>query len=138
MNVSSLQLDYASAEALLSQLPLLERVNMRGCGLTDAEMDRLRQAFPQTLLVWDREIAGLRVSTDSVEIDLSGRQISDPAQVESVLTSFPRLERVIMSDCGLDNETMDALNRRHEDIRFVWTGYLRWFPVRPDALYFYL
>ena len=137
LNLSSLQLDYASAEALLSQLPLLERVNMRGCGLTDAEMDRLRQAFPQTLLVWDREIAGLRVSTDSVEIDLSGRQISDPAQVESVLASFPRLERVIMSDCGLDNETMDALNRRHEDIRFVWTVYFRWFPVRTDALYFY-
>ena len=137
LDLSSQQLDYASAEALLSQLPLLERVDMRGCGLTDDEMERLRQAFPQTLLVWDREVAGLRFPTDSVEIDLSGRKIHDPWEVESVLTSFPRLERVIMSNCGLDNETMDALNRRHEDIRFVWTVYIRFYPVRTDALYFY-
>lgn len=137
LDLSSRELDYASTEALLRRLPLLEQVDMRGCGLTDAEMIRLSQSFPQTLLLWDMEVAGLRFPTDSVEIDISGQKVSDPGEVESLLSCFPRLERVIMSDCGLDNETMDALNRRHEDVRFVWTVYFRWWPVRTDALYFY-
>lgn len=137
LDLRNRKMDFASAEALLSWLPLLEQADMRGCGLTDEEMIRLTKGFPQTLLVWDMEVAGLRFPTDSVEIDISGRPVSDPEEVESVLSCFPRLERVIMSDCGLDDETMDALNRRNEDIRFVWTVYFRWFPVRTDALFFY-
>lgn len=137
LDLSAAQLDYDSVEALLSWLPLLEEVNMRGCGLTDAEMIRLTERFPQTLLIWDMEVAGLRFSTDSTEIDISRQQVSAPEEVEAVLSCFPRLERVIMSDCGLDDETMDALNRRYDGIRFVWTVYFRWFPVRTDALYFY-
>ena len=137
LDLRTTQMDYASAGALISQLPLLEKVDMRGCGLTDEEMIRLTKSFPQTLFVWDMEVAGLKFPTDSTEIDISGQRVSDPAEVESLLSCFPRLERVIMSDCGLDDETMDALNRRHEDIRFVWTVYVRWWPVRTDALYFY-
>lgn len=137
LDLSSVEMDYARAEALFSQLPLLEKVDMRGCGLTDEEMIRLTEQFPQTLFIWDLEVAGLSFPTDSVEIDISGQRVSDPAEVESLLSCFPRLERVIMSDCGLDDETMDALNRRHEDVRFVWTVYFRWWPVRTDALYFY-
>lgn len=137
LDLSSVEMDYASAEAMISQLPLLEEADMRGCGLSDEEMIRLTQTFPQTLFIWDMEVAGLRFPTNSTEIDISGQQVSDPEEVESVLACFPRLERVIMSDCGLDNETMDALNQRHEQIRFVWTLYFRGHPVRTDALYFY-
>ena len=137
LDLSSIEMDYASAEALFSRLPLLEEVTMRGCGLTDEEMVRLTKTYPQTVFVWDMEVAGLRFSTDSTELDISGQQISGPDEIESVLSCFRRLERVNMSGCGLDDETMDALNRRHDDILFVWTVKIKDFDFPTDSIYFY-
>jgi hypothetical protein len=49
---------------------------------------------------------------------------------------MPSLQRVIMSDCGISNEDMDALNNRYPDIRFIWTVYVGWHKVRTDATTF--
>lgn len=137
LDVSSIEMDYPTADALISLLPRLEEVTMRGCGLTDEEMLRLAGAYPQTFFIWDMEVAGRRFSTDSTELDISGQQVSGPEEIESILPYFRRLERVNMSGCGLDDETMDALNRRHEDIRFVWTVKIRDFDFPTDSIYFY-
>ena len=42
-----------------------------------------------------------------------------------------------MCNCGLDNETMDALNQTYPDIRFVWSIRIRYYDIRTDATYFY-
>ena len=137
LDLSERPLSYDQAEQLLRMLPELEWVDMRFCGLTDAEMIRLSDCYPKCFFLWNMEVAGICFPTDSQEIDISGQPVDSREQIESVLSYFPYLERVIMCQCGLDDETMDAINQSHEDIRFVWSVQIKNVFVRTDATYFY-
>lgn len=74
--------------------------------------------------------------SDAEEIDLSGMEIESAQWVEERIRDMPKLQKVIMCDCGLGDEEMDALNRRYEDIRFVWTVRMGRISVRTDTNYF--
>ena len=74
--------------------------------------------------------------SDAEEIDLSGMEIESAQWVEERIRDMPKLRKVIMCDCGLGDEEMDALNRRYEDIRFVWTVRMGRISVRTDTNYF--
>jgi len=121
---------------VLEYYPTLTRVDMRGCGFTDGEMMALADRFPGIAFLWEMTIAGVRVATDAREIDISGHPVETVAQIEAVLPYFPNLEKVVMCGCGIDNETMDALNRKYEDIRFVWSVYMGSILLRTDSTYF--
>lgn len=137
LDLSDIPLEYEEAADLLAYLPELKSVNMRGCGLTDEEMVSLVKRYPNCFFLWDITIAGLRFPTDAAEIDLSGQTVDSPSLVEACLPYLPNLTKVIMSGCGLDDETMDALNRRYDDIRFVWSVRIKDVYVRTDATFFY-
>ena len=123
-------------EAILTDYPNLTQVDLRGCGLDNAAILALAEAFPEITFLREITVAGLTFSSDAEEIDISGQEVTDVAQVEELLLYFPNLKKVIMSNCGVDSETMDALNNRHEDIRFVWTVNLGGLAVRTDETYF--
>lgn len=74
--------------------------------------------------------------SDAEEIDLSGMEIESTQWVEERIRDMPKLRKVIMCDCGLGDEEMEALNRRYEDIRFVWTVHMGRISVRTDTNYF--
>lgn len=74
--------------------------------------------------------------SDAEEIDLSGMEVESAQWVEERIRDMPKLQKVIMCDCGLGDEEMDALNRRYEDIRFVWTVHMGRISVRTDTNYF--
>ena len=74
--------------------------------------------------------------SDAEEIDLSSMEIESAQWVEERIRDMPQLQKVIMCDCGLGDEEMDALNRRYEDIRFVWTVRMGRISVRTDTNYF--
>ena len=42
-----------------------------------------------------------------------------------------------MSDCGLDSETLDALNRQHPEVSVIWTVQVGIHKVRTDATVFF-
>lgn len=106
-------------EEVLPYLPELKQVNLCGTGLTEAEVKPLIEAWPEITFLFDLTIGNVTVRTDAEEIDISWNKIT-PEQIEALLPYFPNLKKVVMCGCGIDNETMDALNRRHEDIKFVW------------------
>lgn len=54
-----------------------------------------------------------------------------------MLPYFPKLQKLIMSDCGIDDEAMDALNRRYPEISIVWTVQIGIVPVRTDDVIFF-
>lgn len=69
-------------------------------------------------------------------LDLSGIAIEDLTQLEAALSAFPNLKQVDMVDCGISNEEMDALNRRHPGIKFVWALQIQGIKLRTDATSF--
>lgn len=130
-------LDYEALRTALSYLPQLEKADLRGCSLTDSQIKTLAQENPNCFFLWNIHIGELVFPTDVEEMDISGQKMESAEEIESILPLLPNLKKVIMSFCGLDDETMDALNRRHEDIRFIWSVKIKNVYLRTDAKFFY-
>lgn len=114
----------------------LEEIDLRECGLSAEELIAIAEAYPGVFIRADVELYGAVFSTDAEEIDLSGIEIADTSLIENALVLFPNLKKVIMSDCGISDEDMDALNLRHEDVEFVWTLHFSVYSVRTDVTAF--
>ena len=137
VDLSGSSLTLAEAEALPDLLPSLKTVTLRDCGLTDEEMMTLADRHPGCFFLWDMTIGTVKIPTDAEEIDITGQHMDSPEQIESLLPYFPNVKKIIMSHCGLDDETMDALNKRHDDIRFIWSVKISFAYIRTDATFFY-
>ena len=124
-------------DRVLHWLTELRELNLIGCPLTDEQVLQLANDYPSCHILWEMNINGKAYRTDLEELDLSGWRVENTEQVEKLLPCFYNLKRVIMSDCGLDDETLDALNRKYDDIRFIWTVYIKNVPIRTDANWFY-
>lgn len=111
--------DAAELESAFPWLPNLEEVNLCGTGLPNDRIYDLIDAYPQIHFTFDLTFGTATFRTDAEEIDLSWIQTT-PEAVEAIVPYFSNLNKVIMVGCGIENEAMDALNRRHEDIKFVW------------------
>lgn len=121
-DTKKLTLEDLTAEdaAMLCDLPNLETVTLENCSDT-ALLLEMMEALPQVRFLWNFEVYGVAVSTATDELDLSGIQLTDAAELEEKLPYFYDLKKVDMCGCGLSNEEMDALNQRHWDTQFVWT-----------------
>ena len=137
MDLSNQTLSFQELTDTFDQMPDLHQVNLLGCGLSGEQMLELVQRYPQCDFLGEVSVAGKTFRTDAAELDLSGQPVASEADVEKMLPCFYQLTRVNMSGCGLDDETMDALNRRYEDIRFVWTVKIQRFDFPTDSIYFY-
>lgn len=120
LNMDGVQLRYEEAKELFYYLPELEEVDMHGCSLTEEECKALCQDFPEVFFRFDMTVFNETYSTDAEEIDISGNVLSDAADAEKLLVYFKRLRKLVMCDCGIENEAMEEMNRRHEDVQFVW------------------
>lgn len=109
----------AAVEEVLPYLPGVKTVILCDTAVPQADILALRDAYTDIEFVWDLTIGNTTVRTDAEEIDISGNPMT-PEDMEALLPYFTNLKKVVMCDCGIDNESMDALNRRHEDIKFVW------------------
>ena len=121
---------------LLGYFPELATLYLGRTDLPQEALLALEKGKPGLFVVWDMELCGVTVSRDARELDLAGQSITDLPALEERLTLFPNLERVIMAGCGIPSGEMDALNKRHADIRFVWSVNLGGITLRTDAEYF--
>lgn len=126
----------ALLERLLPEISTPKKILLYDCGLTDPQIMALADRWPGFRFTWNMQLGGVSFSTDSEEIDLSGVQFKDTRVLERRLKYLPNVKKIIMSDCGLDSPTLDALDRRHPDIRFVWTVKLGSLRVRTDETWF--
>ena len=96
----------------------------------------LQEAFPDIIFSWHLDLGGVSVNKFTETLDLTGIPMT-VEEMDAVLPYLPNLTFVDMTDCGISNEEMDALNRRHEDVKIVWTVNLgKHFRLRTDATYF--
>lgn len=114
----------------------LEVIDLTGCGSDSERLMALREAAGVEV-GWEFNLLGVTVSSLAEEIDLSGIRMTGTLGLESYLPCFSRLEKVIMCDCGLPDETMDQLNKKYENIRFVWDVYIGSGALRTDAIAFF-
>ena len=126
----------AALEELLGYFPELTRLYLGRTDLPQEALLALERGTPGLFVVWDLSICSVTVRRDAACLDLSGQTITDLSALEERLSLLPKLERVIMAGCGIPSEDMDALNKRHEDIRFVWSVNLGGIELRTDAEYF--
>ncbi len=104
----------------LKHLPDVQRVNLTGKLPANQQLARLTEAYPEITFVWELDILGVKANTLTEFLDLSGVQMESTKALEDVLPYFYHLTQVDMVDCGISNEDMDALNKRHEETKFVW------------------
>lgn len=127
------------SKELSRKLPLfgsLEEVNLLESSLTEEECRALADGKPETFFLFAYTLANMEFTTDAEEVDISGKSVT-VEEAEAIVPYFRNLKKVIMANCGIENEDMDALNRRHEDIKFVWTVKISNYNYRTDMLYFY-
>lgn len=137
VDLSGKQLRLQEVEDAFDQLPALKDAQMLDTSLTSEEMTELVLRYPDCNILWNAEIEGERYRTDITQLDLSGKEIQSVEALEAQLRCFPLLERVDMSHCGIDNETMEALNKRHEGTQFVWTVDICGYDFPTDSTYFF-
>lgn len=78
-------------------------------------------------------LEGLAIHSLAETVDFSNIQIADLDTLERIVTKLPNITTVEMHHCGIDNEVMDALNRRYEDIQFIWSVYVARMYLRTDT-----
>lgn len=123
-------------ETLLPYFPELETVELRSDGISREKLVKLAKAYPEIQFLFEIPFEDRILYTGAEEIDLSNVPLENTEGLESILPCFRRLKKVVMCQCGISSEEMDALNRRYEDIRFVWSVELAGMLFRTDAVYF--
>lgn len=68
-------------------------------------------------------------------VDISHNDVKD-IDIDAVIEKLPNLERLVMVDCGLDNDGYAALQDRHPDIKIVWEIVLEHWTIRTDVVAF--
>lgn len=117
-------------------LPRLKSVCFTGVIPDNEAIYEMKLAYPEVEFLWQFTLCGVEVSSGDAQIDLSGIPMDSVAQVEESLRYFNHLEKVIMCDCGISSEDMDALWKRNPEVRFVWSIQIDDNQIRTDETTF--
>ena len=97
---------------------------MQGDGEQDATV-----TMPTATATWSGAVT---IDETSTTVDLSNIPMENTDAVESMLPYMYNLNRVEMCDCGIPYEDMNALNKRHDDVRFVWMIHMSHYNFKTD------
>ena len=122
--------------AKLKYLPNLTSVTLEGTLPEKDFLILLKETYPEIRFLWNFTVCGVETNSLAEFIDLSKIQMTDTKELEAALPCFYNLAKVDMIDCGLSNEDMDALNKRHPETLFVWKVKVSSVYLRTDAKYF--
>ena len=111
----------------------VEELDLSGCGFTVEQLLELKEAYNGAQIHSELTVHGVTFTTGDIEIDFSNIAMEDTAAVEQFLPLMNNLQKVIMCECGIPSEEMDAMGKRHSDVRFVWTVKIGRSKLRTDA-----
>ena len=115
---------YDQLRGAFSFMPQLKTVLLTDPEAGCEELLQLREEFPGIDLQWEVTVFGQTLSWDIAELDLSGNILSGVEEAARLASWFPNLEKLIMSDCGIDDETMAAFREeKRAEYKVVWTVY---------------
>jgi len=122
---------------MLQYLTNLETVSISEPTCEPAAIIALDEAYPEIDITWEKKAFGKTVTSKDTEIDLSGMNV-EFEDIKTKLAYFPALEKVIMVDCGYDNETMAAFREEmRPEYKVVWAVTVTGIKVRTDETVFH-
>lgn len=128
--------DVEELEAVFPYVPSLRKVNLPDCDLDQEELVDLANRYPDIDFLFRLQIGHVSVTTDAKEIDISNHKFENTREVERYVNCFPDIQKVVMCECGIPYEDMEALNKKHDNIRFVWSVPIGEKLFRTDAIYY--
>ena len=142
-NAESIDLTWATIDGSLleklSLFPDLKSVDLHGHDLTWDERLEYARRYPKVNFGWDVEF-GEEVydSSEVTEIDLSRKRFStdDLVTLKELTEQIRGLEKLIVCDCGLDNETLGEFRKEVPDVNVVWRLYMGKWRLRTDQVTF--
>lgn len=118
----------------LQYLPSMTAIHFVQPQTSGEDLAALRQRYPDIAITWEKDVLGQTFGDDVTQLDFSGTLLNSTEEIEEWMTWFPNLEKLIISDCGLDNETLAAYRDRVRDhYKVVWTVVCGRFSIRTDA-----
>ena len=106
-------------------LPNLTSLQLINPDAHSQDLLNLRAKYPKIQVQWQVEFRDKVFTEDVTELDISGIPVKSCEEVEKLVACLPNLEKLIMSDCGIDSKTMAAFReRQRENYKVVWTVYL--------------
>ena len=129
--------DAAGLREAIPNLPCLESVHLIQPTLPAQELLALVDAFPEISFSWELEVLGTTYPDTVSEIDLSGIPLSGVEDLDVLMAYFPKLEKLILCDCGLSNETLAAYRDQvREQYKVVWSVQIKTLTIRTDETTF--
>lgn len=121
----------------LQYLPALETIHFPQPTVAAENLLALREAYPNVDITWDYDVYGTTYPHDVTELDFSGTQLESLDYLEAAMVYFPELEKLILCDCGIDNDTMaEYRDRVRESYKVVWSVKVNALTIRTDELTF--
>lgn len=121
----------------LQYLPSLQTVDFGETTLAAQELLALREAYPNVSFIWEKTVRGQTYPNTVTEFDFSGTPLTGVEELEEAMAYFPDLEKLVLCDTGLDNETMAAFRDRVRDsYKVVWRVSLGRMDIRTDETTF--
>lgn len=110
-------------------------IDLTGCGYSVEDLLAIQSAYNATVHS-ELSLYDVAFDTEVTELDFSGIAMENTDAVEQILPLLPKLEKVIMCDCGIPSEEMDALGKRNPQVRFIWNVKIGRATIRTDCTNF--
>lgn len=124
---------------VMEGLPHLKKLDLTNTLANHMELAALRELYPNVKLNWTVEMFGQTFTEETTEVNISGNIVEACEDVEKLVACLPNLKKLIMSDCGIDSETMAQFRERQRaNYKVVWTVYIGEIcKVRTDEIFFH-
>lgn len=99
----------------------IDTVNLTGCGFSDIEILELKEKYPHITFIWDVMLYEKTFPSNSRKLLLNDISITDLSELESKIDYFDSLKSIDMTNCGLDNKTLDVFRKDLDGIDVIWT-----------------
>ena len=118
----------------LQYLPEVQTIHFVQPETAAEDLLQLRERYPDVAITWEKDVLGQTFSDDVAELDFSGTPLESVDELEALMEYFPGLEKLILSDCGLDYEYLaDYRDRVRDHYKVVWTVVCGRITLRTDA-----
>jgi len=108
--------------AMIAYLPALKSVHMTDPEASPELLLQMVESRPEVDFTWETEVLGVHVDNTTTELSFADIAMTETDTLSGALAYFPALEKVDMTGCGFDNETMAAFREeKRAEYKVVWT-----------------